>query len=80
MSPAMSTETTSPYTAMIPDMTTGIRHYVGAIISTFLHIIILLQRTFMIKSGLNVPTPAIPIPAFAVPYAAPIANSIRKRK
>jgi len=25
----------------------------------------------MIKSGLNVPTPAIPMPAFAVPYAAP---------
>ena len=28
-------------------------------------------NTFMIKSGLKVPTPAIPIPAFAVPYAAP---------
>jgi len=27
---------------------------------------------FMIRSGLNVPTPAIPIPDFAVPYAAPI--------
>lgn len=26
----------------------------------------------MIKSGRNVPTPAIPIPDFAVPYAAPI--------
>jgi hypothetical protein len=28
----------------------------------------------MIKSGRNVPTPAIPIPDFAVPYAAPIPN------
>lgn len=27
----------------------------------------------MIRSGLNVPTPEIPIPALAVPYAAPIA-------
>jgi hypothetical protein len=27
----------------------------------------------MMSSGLNVPTPAILIPAFAVPYAAPIA-------
>jgi len=25
----------------------------------------------MIRSGLNVPTPAIPMPDFAVPYAAP---------
>ena len=32
--------------------------------------------TFMIRSGLNVPTPAIPIPAFAVPYAAPAAVSV----
>lgn len=32
--------------------------------------------TFIIKSGLYVPTPAIPIPDLAVPYAAPrpIAN------
>lgn len=28
-------------------------------------------RTFMIKSGRKVPTPAIPMPDFAVPYAAP---------
>lgn len=26
----------------------------------------------MIRSGLKVPTPAIPIPDFAVPYAAPM--------
>ena len=26
----------------------------------------------MIKSGLNVPTPAIPMPDFDVPYAAPV--------
>lgn len=30
----------------------------------------------MIRSGLNVPTPEIPIPAFAVPYAAPAAESV----
>lgn len=30
--------------------------------------------TFMIRSGRKVPTPAIPMPAFAVPYAAPIAD------
>ena len=27
----------------------------------------------MMSSGLNVPTPAILIPVFAVPYAAPMA-------
>ena len=27
--------------------------------------------TFMIRSGLKVPTPAIPMPDLAVPYAAP---------
>lgn len=30
-------------------------------------------HTFIIRSGLNVPTPAIPMPDFAVPYAAPSA-------
>ena len=30
-------------------------------------------RTFMMSSDLNVPTPAMLIPAFAVPYAAPMA-------
>lgn len=30
----------------------------------------------MIKSGLNVPTPAIPIPDLAVPYAAPAHPNI----
>lgn len=29
------------------------------------------RRTFMIRSGRKVPTPAIPMPDFAVPYAAP---------
>lgn len=28
----------------------------------------------MMRSGRKVPTPAIPIPDFAVPYAAPIAR------
>ena len=27
--------------------------------------------TFMMRSDLNVPTPAMPMPDFAVPYAAP---------
>ena len=29
------------------------------------------ERTFMIRSGRKVPTPAMPMPDFAVPYAAP---------
>jgi hypothetical protein len=33
-------------------------------------------RDFMIRSGLNVPTPEIPIPDLAVPYAAPIDPKI----
>lgn len=33
-----------------------------------------MQHTFMINSGLNVPNPAIPIPAFDVPNAAPTAE------
>lgn len=31
------------------------------------------KLAFMMSSGLRVPIPVIPIPAFAVPYAAPIA-------
>ena len=30
--------------------------------------------TFITASGLMIPNPVIPIPAFAVPYAAPIAK------
>jgi len=52
MLPAIKTATTSAYTAIIPDMTTGI-------------------NDFIMRSGLNVPTLAIPMPDFAVPYAAP---------
>lgn len=33
-------------------------------------------HAFMIRSGLNVPTPAIPIPDLAVPYAAPSAATV----
>lgn len=33
--------------------------------------------TFMTSSGRKGPIPAIPIPAFAVPYAAPRANTKR---
>jgi len=55
--PEMRTDTTSPYTAMMPDMTTGI-------------------RDFIISSGLNVPRPAMPIPALAVPKAAPTVLNI----
>lgn len=38
------------------------------------------RRTFMISSGLSVPIPVIPIPAFAVPYAAPMAASVASRR
>jgi len=31
------------------------------------------RTTFIMSSGLKVPTPAILMPAFAVPYAAPMA-------
>ncbi|KAG2019021.1 hypothetical protein GB937_005660 [Aspergillus fischeri] len=34
----------------------------------------------MIKSGRNVPTPEIPIPDFAVPYAAPIAVTFVEKR
>lgn len=34
-----------------------------------------LMVTFMISSGLRVPIPEIPIPALAVPYAAPTAEN-----
>jgi hypothetical protein len=54
---------------MIPDMTTGIRLYerlVGVITGER-------EGTFIMSSGLKVPTPAMLMPAFAVPYAAPIA-------
>lgn len=34
------------------------------------------QLTFMIKSGLKVPTPAMPMPDLAVPYAAPAHPNI----
>lgn len=64
MSLAMRTDMTSAYTAKIPDITTGIKHCDC-------------QRrnkledpgkaTFMIRSGLYVPTPEIPMPDFAVP-------------
>lgn len=34
------------------------------------------KLTFMIRSGLNVPTPAMPMPDLAVPYAAPAHPNI----
>lgn len=51
----MSTDTTRPYTAIIPDITTG-------------------TSDFMIYSGRKLPSPAIPMPVFAVPMAAPTAG------
>jgi hypothetical protein len=38
-----------------------------------------LSHTFIIRSGRNVPTPAIPMPDFAVPYAAPAPVYVRVR-
>ncbi len=75
MSPAMSTAMTREYTAIMPDMTTGIRDCGKMRVSVRISLIALDNpgcRTFMIRSGLKVPTPAIPMPDFAVPYAAPI--------
>lgn len=65
---------TSEYTAMIPDMTTGIRHCGGRTLAELLGPMVHTQSrlTFMIKSGRKVPTPAMPMPDFAVPYAAPM--------
>lgn len=57
MSCAMRTAMTRPYTAMIPDITTG-------------------TSDFMMRSDLKVPTPEIPMPDLAVPYAAPIDPKI----
>jgi len=34
-------------------------------------IFVALMHAFMMRSDLKVPTPAIPMPDFAVPYAAP---------
>ena len=71
-SPAMRTDTTRPYTAIIPAITTGTKDWVlsqgliGKRIRT-------VKLAFIIRSGLNDPRPAIPIPAFDVPNAAPTA-------
>jgi len=51
----ISTATTRPYIAIMPDMTTGI-------------------IDFMISSGLMTAIAAMPVPDFAVPYAAPNAT------
>ena len=74
MSPAIRTATTSAYTAMIPAMTTGIRDCGQSI--SLLYRTTSSPHTFMIRSDLNVPTPAMPIPDFAVPYAAPMQPNI----
>lgn len=71
MSPAMRTAMTREYTAMIPDMTTGIRDCIDKYISK-VKLLSGTVQTFIIRSGRNVPTPAIPIPDLEVPYAAPI--------
>lgn len=94
--PEISTATTSPYTAIIPDMTTGMSDcggepcqrnkfrnssqiYFGRNVLHWREALDEVadnggERTFIMRSGLNVPKPAIPIPAFEVPYAAPIAK------
>ena len=58
-------------------MTTGIRDYTrSATMPYFRRGCVCYLHTFMIRSGLNVPTPAIPIPDLAVPYAAPSAATV----
>ena len=54
-------------------MTTGIRDWY---FRQYNRSDIVVIRTFIIKSDLNVPTPAIPMPALAVPYAAPRAEQL----
>lgn len=56
---------------MIPAMTTGIRDYMSFESTSCFGNYGSVLQTFIIKSGLNVPTPAIPMPDLAVPYAAP---------
>lgn len=68
---------------MIPAMTTGMRDYCcrwvryNMSLPPFFFAWVLHtpwwrgKGTFMIRSGLNTPTPAMPMPDFAVPYAAP---------
>ena len=67
MSPAIRTAMTSEYTAMIPAMTTGMRDFGKTCIRHSLRALGASSPTFMIRSGLKVPTPAMPIPDFAVP-------------
>ena len=78
MSPDNSTAITNEYTAMIPAMTTGIKDCCESLIS-----IETSHRfdelAFIMRSGLNVPTPAIPMPDFAVPYAAPAPMNDQRR-
>ena len=65
---------------MIPDMTTGIKDCELGIRDAQAVLLGGLKwaiHTFMMRSGLNVPTPAIPMPDLAVPYAAPMAVDIR---
>jgi len=54
-------------------MTTGIRDYQGGLVNECVIKVGIMTRTFMMSSGRNVPSPAIPIPDFEVPKAAPTA-------
>lgn len=72
MSPAIRTDITREYTAIIPAMTTGMRDCRCRIQLRNCNHQQSVVLTFMIRSGLKVPTPAIPMPDFAVPYAAPM--------
>lgn len=81
MSCAMRTAMTRPYTAMIPDITTGTSDYFSQQDRPIVSLDILdgnAIHAFMMRSDLKVPTPEIPMPDLAVPYAAPIAESVCK--
>ena len=56
-------------------MTTGINDYVKTACLREKVRLSLYVYTFITNSGLKEPIPAIPIPAFEVPQAAPIAKS-----
>jgi hypothetical protein len=63
---------------MIPDITTGMSDFRAELSVKDKAGPKLRWLAFMIRSGRNVPTPAIPMPDLAVPNAAPIPEIISK--
>jgi hypothetical protein len=59
---------------MIPDITTGMSDWIMTVSQTFHETFQKTVHTFITSCGLNVARPVIPMPDFAVPYAAPTAE------